>query len=480
MKIFKGLLSCVLLSSPFYLIAQNQTPTVSPVFSGDELPFEVKVETAGFQLPFGIQSHAVGVYKEKWLFITGRLNGLHGFNNDPNNFPPNEQNRYVIVVDYKKQKVTYRSLDDPQSGLTSDQADSLAVTAAQFYQSGKTLYVSGGYGFQTSTAEYITWPILSAIHIPGLIEWVEHPDSDLLASEFIRQVSHPLLAVTGGYMDRLGGKKSPTLLVFGQDFEGTYAFGVHSQEYTQQVRSFRILDKKNHLKVEFIDPNPLLQNPDFRRRDLNIVRVLRPSHHQLKKKLVALAGVFTQTDGIWTVPVKISSNGCTLTDDPTLPATFKQSLNIYNAANIGLFSKKTGEMFNVLFGGITYQYFLNGQPQFDTEFPFTNQLAAIRISPEGVFTQHLLRGEYPLIPSTGSNPGNPLLFGATAQFIPSCNISQIVHDVIDLDRIKKEKTIGHIVGGIMSTLPNTNTASDSAASPYIFKVKLIPRDGSCS
>ena len=32
--------------------------------------------------------------------------------------------------------------------------------------------------------------------------------------------------------------------------------------------------------------------------------------------------------------------------------------------------------------------------------------------------------------------------------------------------------IGYIVGGIMSTLPNTNVRSDTAASPYIFKVTL--------
>jgi hypothetical protein len=34
--------------------------------------------------------------------------------------------------------------------------------------------------------------------------------------------------------------------------------------------------------------------------------------------------------------------------------------------------------------------------------------------------------------------------------------------------------VGYIVGGIQSTLPDTNQESDSAASPYIFKVTLVP------
>jgi hypothetical protein len=34
--------------------------------------------------------------------------------------------------------------------------------------------------------------------------------------------------------------------------------------------------------------------------------------------------------------------------------------------------------------------------------------------------------------------------------------------------------VGFIVGGIQSTLPNTTAESDSAASPYIFTVTLVP------
>lgn len=79
-----------------------------------------------------------------------------------------------------------------------------------------------------------------------------------------------------------------------------------------------------------------------------------------------------------------------------------------------------------------------------------------------------------MIASTGSNPGNPLLFGAGAQFFPAGGLPSYGNGVLDLDRLggSQPYVIGYVVGGIMSTLPNTNAQSDTAASPYIFKVML--------
>ncbi len=110
----------------------------------------------------------------------------------------------------------------------------------------------------------------------------------------------------------------------------------------------------------------------------------------------------------------------------------------------------------------------------DSEFPFTNQITAVRRRPDGTYEQILLPVEFPTIVSTQSNPGNTLLFGAGARFIIEPNLPIFSNDVLDLGSIKKATVIGHIVGGIQSTLPNTNVASDSAASPYIFKVTIAP------
>jgi hypothetical protein len=182
------------LSLVAFVSADNQTPDISPIFPGEDLPFSVNIKLVKnqdgtpFLLPNGIQAYAFGVHKGQWLFISGRTNGLHGFNDDSNNFPPQAQNRTVFVVDLKRRTVATRSLTDPQSGLTQDQIDSLSVTDTQFYQSGKTLYITGGYGFRNSINDFTTFDFLTAIDIPGLIHWVTHPNTNKLASHSIREI----------------------------------------------------------------------------------------------------------------------------------------------------------------------------------------------------------------------------------------------------------------------------------------------------
>lgn len=468
-----------------FVSAANQTPDVSPIYPGQDLPFRVRIELVGknkneFLLPTGIQSFVYGVHKDKWLLIDGRINGLHGFNDDPNNFPPQAQNRTLYVVDPKKKTVVSRSLTDPRSGLTEDQIDSLSVTATQFYQEGNTLYITGGYGFRNSINNYTTFDVLTAIDVSGLMHWVTHPKEEKTAAQYIRQISDPVFQITGGDMHKLG-KNDPTLLVFGQDFEGAYFTAGFTQVYSRQVRRFNILDDGSHLGVEVLPTTPIDEN--FRRRDLNIVPVIgRHSHGKLHYGLVALSGVFTLSEGAWTVPVTITADGIPFMADPAAPFTFKQGMNNYASAFLSLYSKKTGDMYTVLFGGITYEYFKKCILQQDSELPFTNQVTTIKIDKEGTFTQHLMDSQYPVILSTQSNPGNRLLFGASADFIPASGLEKLQYGqaIFKLDRIKKPIIVGYIVGGIQSTLKNTTTTSDSAASPYIFKVILEPTFNSSS
>lgn len=72
---------------------------------------------------------------------------------------------------------------------------------------------------------------------------------------------------------------------------------------------------------------------------------------------------------------------------------------------------------------------------------------------------------------------------ASRTFICPCDLVTIARvsgvnfpdDILQLDAIKCPTVIGHIVGGIQSTLPNPHAdTSASAASPFIFKVTLIP------
>lgn len=463
-KLFFTLLFC----SQVVSSSDNQTNDISPVLVGQKLPFNISIELTNLRVPGGIQSGANGQCGSDYLFIAGRTNGLHGFADGNNDFPPRLQNSTIFVINPCTQTVKWRSLYDPQSGLTQQQIDTLTVTSPQSYQSNNTLYMTGGYGVETDSGNFSTKPILTAIDVPGLIHWVTNPSCGSCASDYIRQISNPIFQVTGGYMAQYG--QEPTLLIFGQNFIGFYTTGTNGI-YTRQVRKFDIIDDGNYLGVLVKDSTPI--NPSYRRRDLNVIPIIKTDCKKKTPAYVALSGVFTLGTGIWTVPVEITSDGTPTMANPSLESTFKQGMNNYASAHVELLSKN-GDMYSVLFGGITYGFFQNGQFMTDTGFPFTNQVTAIRRSPNGKYQQYLLPVEYPTIKSTFSNPGNTLLFGAGATFVPAPNIPQFANGVLNLAKIKRRTVIGYIIGGIQSTVPNTSSNSDTAASPYIFKVTLTP------
>lgn len=458
----------ILLIIPLSISASyNQTDDISPVIEGG-LPFTITIETEDYTIADGIHSGATARCCSNVLYIAGRTNGLHGFDNGDNNFPPQQQNASVYVINLQEKTVHFRSLYDTFSGLTQAQIDTLSVTSPQSYQSGKTLYITGGYGVETDTGNFSTKDTLTAINVPGLIDWVLNPQSTTKASDYIRQMSNPLFQVTGGTMAQIPGH--PTLLIFGQNFPGFYN-ALSNGIYTEQVRRFIILDDGKSLGVRILDATP--SNPNYRRRDLNVIPVITLDGNKKRPALVALSGVFTLDGGIWTVPVEITPEGIPSMANPDLLSTFKQGTNNYACAHAELFAKD-GTTYSLLFGGMTYEFYQNGEFSTDAEIPFTNQIIALKRSKQGNYTQHLLPTSYPTIVSTQSNPGNTLLFGAGAKFIRSPRIPAYSNGVLKLHKIKKPTVIGYIIGGIQSTLPNTNSRADSAASPYIFRVILTP------
>jgi hypothetical protein len=376
----------------------------------------------------------------------------------------------------KHKKITTRSLTDPKSGLTTTQIDYLSVTSPQFCQKGDTLYITGGYGVDSQTTTFGTKPIISIIDLKGLIKWVEHPESDRIAEHYIKQLSDPIFQITGGRMSII---KDNFLLVFGQNFEGAYNDSnppTFVQTYSEQVRRFELKKSDHKYKVENVSYYPTLKDPNYRRRDLPILsQITADKKGHLSESLVAYSGVFTPNNGIWTVPVEISNKGKTKMADPNNALTFKQGMNNYACASIAMYSIKRKEMYTLFLGGITFEYIQNGVVLSDSEIPFTNQCTTIKINSHGEYSQYLMDGTYPVILSTTQNVGNPLLFGAGAEFIIKHDIKTI-HDngrVVDYDKLPHGSvTIGYIVGGIQSTVPNTSTRADSSASNHIFNVTI--------
>jgi hypothetical protein len=402
--------------------------------------------------------------------LAGRTNGLHEFNFGSGNFPPSFQNTTVIVVDPVHKTVVSRSLSDPTSALSQAQIDTLSVTTPQYDQVGQTLYLVGGYGVDTATGLFDTKSSLTAIDVPGLISWVEGGQKS--AAESIRQTFHPLMQVAGGFMTRVS-KHQPFLLSFGENFTGDSVFGTDGA-YTQQVRPFRIIDNGRELYVK--PEKQFATDPSYRRTDLSVIPIMTKSLDTYVPAAVALSGVFTPAGGIWTVPILIHPDGSSSMANPLLPNTFKQGMNSFDCARLGLFSKSTNEMYILLFGGISYLFVDGGMVVADAELPFINSVTTVKIDAAGNFQQYLMEGEYPVIPSQFSNPGNTLLFGAEARFIPVAGLSTFPNGVFSLDELGSSPILlGYIVGGIQSTLPNTSAPTDSSASPYIFSVYLERR-----
>lgn len=450
--------------------AANQTTTVSPLQPASALPYRIQVREVDYSqinLPT-LHSYAVGTFDNKWLFISGRTNGLHGFDSvlfPEENFPVQHQNRDVWVVDLETKQSWSRPLDDPTSGLSEAQILSLATTNNQFYQKGQALYMTGGYGVLENGEDFSTFDALSAINLPGLGNWVMNGSGT--AAENIRQIHDPIFRVTGGAMHEIDGK---THLVFGQDFEGVYTpFG--DGTYTRQVRSFEIVDDGTNLSVTNISSTPIVS--DYRRRDLNIVPILSPDGGGgTEEKLLALSGVFTNTFGAWTVPVEVDANGQPTMADPNDPNTFKQGFNGYHSAKVGLYSEASGAMHEVLFGGISLQFLdpNTGQVMTDEALPFVNDITSIQIDAAGNYSQYHL-GYFPELFDTDDIR---LRFGTNAEFLISPDVPAFSNGVINLDQLASGETVlGHIFGGIVTNGPHTRLGADSSGSNHVFEVVVI-------
>jgi hypothetical protein len=457
-------------------LAANQTDTLTPIVLNGSLPYRISLQPYDFgaePLPT-LHSYAAGHHDGKWVLLSGKSNGLHGFETaGPNGFEPEFQNREVWVIDPVNKQSWHRSLEGTAGGLTTIELNSLTSTNNQFYQRGERLYMTGGYGVQVISGGLPingTFDRLSAIDLPGMIDWVMTGSG--VAKDHIRQITSPSFRVTGGAMYEIGGR---THLVFGQDFSGNYNPNKNGT-YTNQVRSFNIVDDGTTLSVT--NPTSTTPDPNYRRRDLNVYPVVKPGDGgALDEGLVVLSGVFTPPPnvGAWTVPVEIDSTGNPTMADPADPTTLKQGFNNYHSAKLGLFSEASGEMHEVLFGGISLQFVDTDTMQTVTDdaLPFINDITSIVIDSAGNYSQYWL-GQFPTI---NDLEAKRLRFGANAEFFLAEGIETFANGVIKLDELNEASTLGYIFGGIIANGPHTRSGdppATSSASNIVFRVVYVP------
>ena len=257
-----------------------------------------------------------------------------------------------------------------------------------------------------------------------------------------------------------------TNLVFGQDFEGPYT-PTSSGTYTLKVKNFNVVDDGTNLSVTNVGASAT--SPSYRRRDLNVFPTVRPNGAGVTKGLMRSQACSPQTNGAWTVPVEIDANGTPTMANATLPGTFKQGMNNYESAKVGLYSPSTGKMNEILFGGISLQYFdaASNSIVTDNNLPFVNDISSVVIDSAGNYTQNYM-GQFP---ASYDLSNNLLRFGANAEFIQADGLTTYDNGVINLDSLTGPTVIGHIFGGIVANAPQTRVSPStlSAASNQIFR-----------
>ncbi len=456
-----ALATLALLALSVSVRAANQTPDVSPIVVNGTLPFDINlaVQDMGSASVPALQSYALGQVGDDWVLVAGRTNGLHGFtNNGTLNFPPASQNTEVWVIDPVTKQTWSRSLSDPSANLTASEVTALSATATEYYQNNSTLYVAGGYVYDASVDNFTTYNTLTALDLPGVINWVQNGTGSLVQN--VRQTTNSAFQITGGAMTQINGL---TLLSLGQDFEGPYTAAANGN-YSQQVRTFNIIDNGASLAIANLSAST--PDPAYRRRDLNVVPLLQSDGHGgYIQSQSAFSGVFTLSGGAWTVPVEISANGTPSMADPSASGTFKQGMNNYQSPVVSLYDSATDSTHSVLLGGISLQYYnaTTGNFTTDNELPFIDQSTDIVHTADGNYTQYLLsNASFPDI----SGPDGPLLFGAGAHFFLAPGIPTI-DGMIDLDSITGTILLGYVFGGIEA---DQGDFGNSTASSGIFDV----------
>jgi hypothetical protein len=413
-------------------------------------PFQIALEPMTISNLGGLQSFAWGQHDGKWLIVGGRLDGLH--RRQPfASFDVAGNNTQLIVVDPIAKKKWSASL----SSLPTAIQEQLSSTNMEFFQEGDYLYLAGGYGYSATSADHITYPNLSAVKVPEVIEAIMEGKS---ISSFFRQLNDTMFAITGGYINKI---EDTYYLTGGQRFIGRYnPMGPDhgpgfTQNYSNSSRKFTIQDDGTTLKVTH--QTPIIDAANLHRRDYNVANQILPNGEQ---GITAFSGVFqVSLDLPYLNSVNIDSKGLSVNTG------FSQYYNHYHCAHVPLYSEKKNEMHTVFFGGIAQFYDSMGIMVQNNDVPFVKTIARVTRDSKGVMKEYKLPIEM------------PALLGAGSEFIPNKENPQFSNEVIQLDELKKDTNhIGYIYGGIASSAKNIffiNTGTESSASNTIFKVYII-------
>lgn len=413
----------------------------------DAFNFEVELTPVVVTGLPGLHSFAFARHDGKWLLIGGRKDGLHARQPFASFLKENNNTEmYVIDIDTR----TFRSAS--VNSLPIGIKEQLQSTNMNFYQDADTLYLIGGYAHSASIDKHITFTGLISVDVPGLINAIMNSNP---VGGFIKQVSDPVFAVSGGQLGKIG---NTFYLVGGHRFDGIYNpmnNPTFTQAYTNQIRKFEINNSGSQLS--FHNYQAITDEVHLRRRDYNLLPQVFPDG---SLGYTISSGVFqSNVDLPFLYPVDITPEGYT-------PVTsFNQYLSHYHGARATLHDAQSNQMHTLFFGGMS-QYYYNGELRIqDDNVPFVKTISRLTRYSDGSLQEYRLSSEM------------PGLKGASSEFIPNNNLPHFPSKIVKMNEISDDTILlGHIVGGIFSpTLnPFTNNATGTtSADNSIYAVHLI-------
>jgi hypothetical protein len=331
--------------------------------------------------------------------------------------------------------------------------DQWEATGQLYFQDGSTLYIAGGYG-QDRSGKWQTFPLLSRIDLPKLIDGVIHGKLTAQSAKFARS---PLVQATGGQLIKLSD--GDFYLVMGHTFQGSYTTfegqNEHnaepaSQTYLNEIRKLRIsITPEGAMSVALIHK---FEDPDeFHRRDLNVTEILSSKG----AGLAAYGGVFTPESQLsYSKPVYLFPDAL-----PVVDSHFEQKMNAYSCATLLLYDKQADTMYTTFFGGISRfawdvaaeKFIENSKTGSKTEavyrdgLQWSDQISTIR--------KVMAAGKEETTEMVHPTP-LPGFLGAGAVFIPAPEILRAAPDssTLDFAPLRGSRTfVGYLYGGIRAS-----------------------------
>jgi len=429
MRIFTTLIAAVIIAASSISFAENP-------------PFSVEVEQVSISGAPAIHSFAFAQSGGKWLFIGGRINGLHGFTTITS-FPKEFSNKTIYVVDPSSGQTWSRSIF---ADLPFWVADQLRSTNMQYTQVGNKLYFAGGYGYDSTANALISFPLLKVIDVSETINAIISGNS---IAQFVRELNDTRLQVTGGELMNLG---EYFYLLGGHKFMGPYRRNINNQTYTDRIKKFRINDDGTNVSIS--DYSEEIDTVEYHRRDMTVVPAIKPDG--ASQYIILYGGVFKKNiDLPYLNPIYVEQSGI------TVDYSFEQQMSQYTCAYMSVFNSSDGGMHTTMFAGMSTNSYneITNTLEYDSLVPFINDITTISRKQDGTTTE--------AISDTRFNA----LVGANAKFIVNPAIPKFSNNVIKLSELNGRTHVGYMFGGIKGQLPN---GGPSTPSDLIYKIYITP------